>query len=135
MMFNKKSLKEYLNKLNLDKEDFIIVAGGSLLLQNIKETTEDIDLYVNKKCFDKLTKLFEVKLSGKPYENHYIITDKLEVVLKNEFSKISYILIDGFKCSSLDFEYNWMKQQNRIKDRKTIKKLEKYFIIKNTEKT
>lgn len=48
-MFNKKSLKEYLNNLNLDKEDFIIVAGGSLLLQNIKDTTEDIDLYVNKK--------------------------------------------------------------------------------------
>ena len=103
-MFNKKSLKEYLNKLNLDKEDFIIVAGGSLLLQNLKETTEDIDLYVNKKCFDKLTKLFEVKLSNKPYENHYIITDKLEVVLKNDLDRTDYIVVDEFKCSSLDFE-------------------------------
>lgn len=81
----------------------------------------------------KSTKLFEVKLSGKPYENHYIVTDKLEVVLKNEFSKISYILIDGFKCSSLDFEYKWIKIHNRIKDRKTIKKPEEYFNIKDTK--
>ena len=126
-MFNKEKFKKYLNDLNLDTEDYIIVAGGSLLLQSIKDVTEDIDLYVNEKAFNKLKELFEVRPSNKPYENHYIVNDNLEVVLKDDINRISYNLVDGYRCSTLEYEYEWKKKNNRPKDKDVIKKLEKYM--------
>ena len=124
-MFNKARFKEYLESLDLNNEDFIVVAGGSLLLQDIKDFTEDVDLYVNKNGFNTLSKSFEIKLSDKPYANHYIVNDNLEVVLKENLDEISYALIDGYKCTTLKYEYEWKKKNNRLKDQEIIKKLEK----------
>ncbi len=124
-MFNKERFKEYLESLNLNNKDFIIVAGGSLLLQNVKDTTEDIDLYVNNKAFNELNRLFEIKKSNKPYPNHYVVNDNLEVVLKDNLEEIDYVLIDGYKCSTLEYEYEWKKKQNRLKDKEILKQLEK----------
>ncbi len=122
--FNKTLFLKYLKDLNLDNNDFIIVAGGSLLLQNIKDSTEDIDLYVNQKAFDELAKKYKIIKSNKPYPNHYIVNENLEVVLKDNLEELDYVLIDGYKCSTLEYEYLWKKKNNRQKDQEIIKKLE-----------
>ena len=126
-MFNKDKFKDYINRLKLNKDDFIIVAGGSLLLQDIKDFTEDVDLYVNKNGFDILSKLFVIRPSGKEYGNHFTVNDHLEIVLKDNLDEMKYILIDGYKCTTLEYEYEWKKKHNRPKDQEIIKILEKYL--------
>ena len=123
-MFNKDKFKDYINRLKLNKDDFIIVAGGSLLLQDIKDFTEDVDLYVNKNGFDILSKLFVIRPSGKEYGNHFTVNDHLEIVLKDNLDEMKYILIDGYKCTTLEYEYEWKKKHNRPKDQEIIKKME-----------
>ena len=104
-MFDKDKFIEYIEKLNLNKEDFIIVAGGSLLLQGIKEYTEDVDLYVNEDGFNTLSKSFDIRPSNKEYTNHYTVNDKLEVVLKENLNELDYTTINGYKCSTIEYEY------------------------------
>ena len=70
---NKKEFEEYLDSLDLDKKEYCIISGGSLLMHNLKEETDDVDLYVTQNSFDKLSKKFNVHISGKPFPNHYTV--------------------------------------------------------------
>ena len=123
-MFNKDKFKDYIDKLELNKDDFIVIAGGSLLMQDIKDFTEDVDLYINKSGFEKLSKSFAIKPSGKEYANHFTVNDHLEIVLKENLNEIEYTLVDGYKCTTLKYEYEWKRKYNRPKDQEIIKKLE-----------
>ena len=73
---NKKEFEKYLDDLGLDKKEYCIISGGSLLMHNLKEETDDVDLYVTQKSFDKLSKKFNVHISGKPFPNHYTVNEK-----------------------------------------------------------
>lgn len=46
---NKQEIIDNLEKYNLDKNEYYILSGASLVLQNLKETTHDIDITVTKK--------------------------------------------------------------------------------------
>ena len=41
---NKKEFEKYLDSLELDKKEYCIISGGSLLMHNLKEETDDVDL-------------------------------------------------------------------------------------------
>ena len=129
-MFNKDRLKQYLKDLKINENDYIIIAGGSLVMQNIKETTEDIDLDVSKKAFDVLAKKFDVHLSSKPYPKHYYVNDDVEVVLVDDLSTINRINVDGFYCTTLEDEYKWKKEHAREKDKEILSKIEEILSTK-----
>ena len=54
MSLKKNDIFNILNKLKLDKKDFIVISGANLVVRGIIEETPDIDLTCSKKVYDKL---------------------------------------------------------------------------------
>ena len=125
-MFNKEKLKEYLKGLNLEKGEYHLIAGASLLMHGMKDETEDIDMYISEKQFEKLKKCFDLKKSNKPYENLYELNSDVEVVV-TQIKKEHIYYIEGVPCNSILEDYKWKKQHNREKDQEMIIKEEKMF--------
>ena len=125
-MFKKEEIKEYLKNFDLEKGEYILIAGGSLVMHGIKDETEDIDLYISEKQFEKLKEKYNLRKSEKEYENLYEVNDNLEVRVM-EIDKDNIYIIDGMPCNSLLADYKWKKENNREKDRETIKKEEELF--------
>ena len=54
MKLYKDDILKILTKYNFNPNDYIVISGASLVLQNIKEYTSDIDIAVSKKLYNKL---------------------------------------------------------------------------------
>ena len=124
---NKKEFEEYLDSLDLDKKEYCIISGGSLLMHNLKEETDDVDLYVTQNSFDKLSKKFNVHISGKPFPNHYTVNEKTEAVLVKNLKDEKIYNIDGYPCRSIIDDYNWYRQNGRPKDLASADKIDTMF--------
>lgn len=124
---NKKEFEEYLDSLDLDKKEYCIISGGSLLMHNLKEETDDVDLYVTQNSFDKLSKKFNVHISGKPFPNHYTVNEKTEAVLVKNLKDEKIYNIDGYPCHSIIDDYNWYRQNGRPKDLASADKIDTMF--------
>ncbi len=125
-MFQKEQIKEFLRELNLDPNEYCLIAGGSLVMHGIKQETEDIDLCVSEKGFQYLHEHFQVQKSTKNYPNLYEVTENLEVVLDTNWNqKICWI--EKIPCNSILEEYQWKKEKNREKDQEILMKLEKFL--------
>ena len=121
---NKKEFEEYLDKLGLDKKEYCIISGGSLLMHNLKEETDDVDLYITEKSFHKLSTRFPVHISGKPYKNHYTINENTEAVLVESLDNENIYLIDGYPCRSIIDDHHWFKKNGRAKDLASLAKID-----------
>ena len=53
---NKEDIFNKLNNLPFKKEDYLVIAGASLVVQDLKEKTQDIDLAISQKLFNKIKK-------------------------------------------------------------------------------
>ena len=51
---NKKEILNYLKKLDLDKNEYIVISGASLVLHDVIDATKDIDLSCSKKYYDRI---------------------------------------------------------------------------------
>lgn len=129
-MFKKEEIKKYIDDLGLSKEDYIIIAGGSLTMHGLKEITEDIDLDVSNSGFEFLKTKYNVTRSTKPYPNLYTVNDDLEVILQEDLNKIQSVDIEGYRCTTVEEEYEWKKSHGREKDRAIIEVMEQYLANK-----
>ena len=115
---NKKEFEEYLDSLDLDKKEYCIISGGSLLMHNVTQNS-----------FDKLSKKFNVHISGKPFPNHYTVNEKTEAVLVKNLKDEKIYNIDGYPCRSIIDDYNWYRQNGRPKDLASADKIDTMFKI------
>jgi hypothetical protein len=51
---NKEEIIKNLKKLELNKKDYIVICGSSLVMQGIIDETPDIDLACSKEIYDSL---------------------------------------------------------------------------------
>lgn len=124
---NKKEFEKYLDSLGLDKKEYCIISGGSLVMHNLKEETDDVDLYVTQNAFNELSKRFNVHISGKPFPNHYTVNEKTEAVLVERLENEKIYYIDGYPCRSIIADYNWYRQNGRPKDLASADKIDNMF--------
>lgn len=123
--------EEYLNnldKLDLDKSKYCIIAGGVMLMYGLKETTDDIDIRVLPSYFEILKDKFIFKKSSK-YSYLYELGDNIEVAVV-EFNEMDVEFIDGYPVLSLRKELEWKVENNREKDKDSIIKIEEYLRAK-----
>lgn len=115
---NKETILKKLKELELNKEDFIIISGASLVLQNIIETTNDINLACNKDYYQLVNweenKTVDYQIKGKDF---FTISTTF-------YNEDNYILIEGYKCMTLDGCLKIKRLLNRPKDQKLIKELD-----------
>lgn len=122
---NLEEYKKRLESLNIDKNEYIIISGGVMLFNGLKETTNDVDIMVKPEIFKELKKNFTFKKSPK-YSYLYEMYDDVEVAVE-DYSDSSYDVIDGYKVEKLEIELKWKKENKRKKDVEAIKIIENYI--------
>ena len=125
-MFTRQELKEFLKKLKLEKGEYCVIAGGSLLMHGLKEETEDIDIHVSEKQFNILKEKYGATKTDKTYTETYDVVPDLEVSLYN-MDDLNIFYINGIPCTSIFKDYKWRKSVNREKDKAIIEKEENLF--------
>ncbi len=118
---------EYLKKLdelNLDKNNYCIIASGSMLMHNLRDNCNDIDIKVTEELFQKLLDKYNMKQSDR-YDYVYELGD-IDVNCRN-FDRNNIEFVDGYPVEKLELQLNWMLKNNRPKDQEKIKILQEYL--------
>ena len=116
---NKQEILKQLNNIDLDRKDYIIISGASLVLQDIIEETIDIDLTCSKSFYNSLNWPIKVGAFGSEikYQGVFEISNNL-------YDENDYIIIEGYKCMTLEGCLKIKRMLNRPKDKKIINELD-----------
>ncbi len=123
-MLNKEAILKKLETLNLNKDKIIIISGAALVLQDIIEYTSDIDLSCEKEYYKEInwnTKIGYFNTEIKYYDCFEIGTNFYDI---NEITTVN-----KFNVQNLNSIYKLKLLENKLKDKETIKKLEKIIKI------
>ena len=129
---NKKELLKKLEEYNLDKDEYMLLAGASMVLRGLKKETFDIDIAVSSDYYDYLLNNYEcefevVNNSGcKIYQ-----IDNLLSFGTDHFNEDKDYILD-FPCQRLEDILVLKKGLNRKKDQADIKKIELAMALKDT---
>ena len=122
----KEDIFKKLEILKNDKDSFIVISGASMVVQGVKEETNDIDIAVNDKFIEKYESISKVKRVH--FGNNVYVYDDFDFS-KNFYNKDKVININGYNFSTLEDIRNLKLFLNRPKDRKDITKID-LFIAK-----
>ena len=108
---NKEELLKLVESLNIPKDEYYILGGGSLVMFGIKETTSDLDLCVSNELFAKLKEKYNLDEKDKNECGFYQISDIIEIIPnpKEEFTAQE---IDGYKVEELKRILEFKKKRN-----------------------
>lgn len=123
---NKEELLKLVESLNIPKDEYYILGGGSLVMFGIKETTSDLDLCVSNELFAKLKEKYNLDEKDKNECGFYQISDIIEIIPnpKEEFTAQE---IDGYKVEELKRILEFKKKRNTQKDKPYIEKITQYL--------
>lgn len=121
----KNEIFKKLDSLELDKENYIIICGASLVVQDVINETEDIDLSCNLNYYNSVNWDIRKENWG-------------EFKISGEFQLGSYfyypndiIEINGYKFMNLEKCLEVKKLLNRKKDKKVIERLDLTLCLKD----
>ena len=115
----KEEIFKELEKLDLPKEEYIVISGASLVCQDIIDETDDIDLTCSKDFYDNLD--WSTRIGAFGVEIKY--KDCFEIGY-NLYEYQDVVLINNYRFLSLEDCLEIKKRLNRPKDKKLIKELE-----------
>ena len=117
---NKSTILKILKEYNLDPNRYIILSGASLVLQDIKEYTSDIDIAVDNTLYNEI--LNKYSCTFEKYKDGYKIwyIDNIINFSNNLYTTTKYINIYGYKAQSLDSILELKRTLNRPKDKRDI---------------
>ena len=134
MKLNKNAILKILREYNFDSQDYIIIGGASLVLQNVKEYTSDIDIAVSNNLYKKLIKKYKCQFE-KNIDNYDIwFIDSIINFSNHYYEEIEYIEIFGYKVQTIDSVLELKKNLNRLKDKKDIKNIIDFYKIEDKAK-
>ena len=122
---NKKEFLRILDSLNLDKNSYCIIASGSMLMHNLRDSCNDIDIRVTKELFQELLEKNNMKQSSY-YDYVFELNDNIDVNSKN-YDPNNIEFVDGYPVEKLEVQLQWMLEQNRPKDQEKIILLKEYL--------
>ena len=121
---NKEELIKLVESLNLPKEEYYILGGGSLVIYGIKDKTADLDLCVSEELFEKLKE--EYNITEKNKCGFYSISDNIEMI-PNPKEEFTCEVIEGYQVEVLERILEFKKRRNAPKDRPYVEKIEEYL--------
>ena len=122
---NKQTILDILNKYNFDKQEFIILSGASLVLQDVKEETRDIDITVSEYLYNRLLNDYNC-IFEKEVDNYLVwFIDEIINFSTHYYDEIEYIDYNGYKIQSLESILKLKESLNRNKDKNDIEKIKK----------
>ena len=126
---NKEQILKILEKYNLDKNEYILISGSSMVMHGVKEYTRDIDLSVSEKLYEYLITNYKCTLEfhdEETNENVYFVDNFLSFS-RNFYKDCKYEIINSIKCQTLEDIIRLKKKFNRQKDIEDIKLIEKFI--------
>ena len=121
-MLNKEQILDKLNELELDKNEFVVSMGSSLVMHNIKKETNNINISISSDSFLRLKQKY-----NSIYENNIEIIKYDVFEISNLDLNIKKELIDDYYCQDLESIMSTKKELNRKKDIKDIKAIDVYL--------
>lgn len=120
---NKQTILDTLNKYNFDKQEFIILSGASLVLQDIKDSTLDIDITTSVNLYNQLLNEYDCVFE-KETDNYLVwFIDNIINFSTHYYDEIEYINYNGYKIQSLESILKLKQTLNRDKDKQDIEKI------------
>ena len=121
---NKKELLELIKSIKIDKEEFIVLSSGALVLRGIMDSAGDLDILVTQKGFEQLKENYDLK-EKKECNNSYIVNEKIECILNdNEDRKEK---MGDYYIQDINQYLEFLKSSNREKDKARIPMIEEYI--------
>lgn len=116
---NKEEVLKQLEQLTLDKDQYIIIGGAALVLQEVLEETHDIDLA----CTDEFYQLLDWEINTGYFGSDIKCRDCFEIGT-NFFDEKRVDLIFGYRVANLEACYELKILENKKKDKKLLQKLD-----------
>ena len=107
--------------LCINRTEFVILSGGSLLLRGIRSTTRDLDVSIRADAANR------GNISRFPL-NHkglYMITENCEAGC--DFENWSFDIVNGYQCQTLESILECKRKWQRAKDVEDITLIEAYL--------
>lgn len=131
MTLNKDNILKTLKEYNFDSQNYIIISGAALVLQDVKEYTSDIDITVSNKLYSQLLKNYNCSFE-KEIDNYNVwFIDNIINFSNNYYGKIEYIELFGYKVQTIDSVLNLKNKLNRLKDKKDIQYIMDFYKAKD----
>ena len=118
----KEELIKLIDNLNLDKEDFVVVSSGALVLRGIMDTAGDLDITVTNIGLDYLKTKYDLE---KKDNGWYKVNDMVECVLDNMEGKKE--LLGNYYVQDINDYLKFLKDSKREKDKLRIPLVEEYI--------
>lgn len=122
---NKEEILATLKKYNFDKDKYVVLSTGSLVVQGIKDKARDIDIAVSEDYFKYLLDNYKCELEYAP-TNAYEIDNVINFGT-NYYDTENVIYIDGIRFQNLNSVIEFKKVLGREKDINDIKLIENYL--------
>lgn len=133
---NKNDILYALKKYKLDNKKYYILSGASMVLNNIKDSTTDIDISVSDDLEKYLLKEYNCKLereiidNGKKYKAYMI--DEIINFSSHYYGEYEFEMVNGYNIQTPEEILKLKIKLNRDKDKDDIDKLKKHINKKNT---
>lgn len=118
----KEELIKLIDSLGLDKEDFVVVSSGALVLRGIMDTAGDLDIAVTNIGLEYLKNKYDLV---KKDNGWYKVNDMVECVPDNMDGKKE--LVDNYYVQDINDYLKFLKGSKREKDKLRIPLVEEYI--------
>lgn len=125
-MMNKNDIINFLKKYNINPNEAIILSGASMVLNDIKEYTNDIDISVSIEYEKFLLENYDCKLEKITPDGHKVwFIDDVINFSNNYWNCFPTNTVNGYRIQTLNSVLELKNTLNREKDKKDICLLEK----------
>ncbi|MBR4262938.1 MAG: HD domain-containing protein [Bacilli bacterium] len=118
---NRKEVIKLLNDLKIDKNKYIVLSSGALVLRGILDDAGDLDLAVDEETFNELNKKYDLIKRG---SNWYRLNDRYEFVIDDS---VKYENIDSFNVQDIHEYLDYLNSSDRLKDKERIPLVKDYI--------
>ena len=115
IIMNKIEVLNKLKELDLNKNDYIIISGTSLVLHDVIDETKDIDISVKSNIYNKLS----WEETKGYFKNDIKVKDVFEIGT-SYYNEKNIDIIEGYQTMDLEECLRLKKSFNRPKDKKVI---------------
>lgn len=99
---NKNEILDILRKYNFDFNEYMVISDASLVLQGIKEKTDDINIAVSQKYYDYLISNYDIEFEKENLGIKRYYINRVINFNTNYYNRDEVIMYEGFPIQNLE---------------------------------
>lgn len=127
---NKDEILKTLKNYDLNKNEILILSGASMVINDIKDITNDIDIAISSDYEEELLKKYDCKLKEISQGNKIYSIDNI-IEFSVNYYDFDYDIKHGYKFQKPKEILKLKQNLNREKDKKDINLIHNYLTLNN----